>query len=385
MTKILSKKCNYNGCNNTARYNIVGEKNPIYCKDHKDDKMINITSKKCIYNGCETSANFNFEGVKGVVYCSKHMKEGMVNKSLAICIYEGCKKNARYNFKNNKYGIYCYIHKLEHMVNVCGKICAYENCTTMANFKNGDGINMYCVIHKPSESTIYNKCVEPGCNKDAIFKKTHARLLTHCINHKSENDIKCCKKCRYNDCERYGNYYEHSKTESYCFLHKTDKMKHLTVNCAHNENVIITEDDGEEIEFFENVKCTNLPEYYNPNEKHKLYCIEHKSSEMIMKPKKRRTNHTIVEENDIAAEEPSIVVETPNAVAEIPGEVDNSLQDYEDLFNEFMQPPEASTPKASKPKFTVKRKKYTSMDYESDDEDESEYDCDNDEDYDSDE
>jgi hypothetical protein len=49
-----------------------------------------------------------------------------------------------------------------------------------------------------------------------------------------------------------------------------------------------------------------------------------------------------------------------------------------------MQLPEASTPKASKLKFTVKRKKYTSMDYESDD-DESEYDCDNDEDYDSDE
>jgi hypothetical protein len=257
----------------------------------------------------------------------------MVNKSLVACDHKGCKEGARYSYKNSKGGIYCHIHKHKRMANVTYKVCAHENCTTMASFRTKNGVAMYCAIHKPLESTIYNKCVEPGCNKDAIFRKMHTRILTHCIDHSGNTDIKGCRKCKHRDYEKYGNYYEHLKKESYCVDHKTDKMKHLTVNCAYNGNVIITEDDGDEIEFFENVKCTKFPEYYHPSEKHKLYCIEHKSSEMIMKPKRRRINHTIVEENDIAAKEPSIVVEESNVVAEIPGEVDNSLQDYEDLFN----------------------------------------------------
>ena len=71
--------CSYNGCKTRPNFNNKGEKEGLYCSEHKLPGMINVKAKTCSHNGCNIQPTFNEEGKKKGLYCSKHKKPGMIN------------------------------------------------------------------------------------------------------------------------------------------------------------------------------------------------------------------------------------------------------------------------------------------------------------------
>ena len=96
----MGKLCKFENCLKTALYNYSSEIGAMFCKEHKDDNMINVTAKKCIEIGCTTWPSFGYPGGK-MLYCEKH-KENMVNPSTKKCIENGCIIEASFGYLNGK-------------------------------------------------------------------------------------------------------------------------------------------------------------------------------------------------------------------------------------------------------------------------------------------
>ena len=54
--------CNFFNCKKIASYNVEGEINALYCREHKSTNMINVKSKICIYPNCKIQSSFNIIG-----------------------------------------------------------------------------------------------------------------------------------------------------------------------------------------------------------------------------------------------------------------------------------------------------------------------------------
>ncbi len=48
MVVVKSKKCIYENCNKQPLFNLINEKKPIYCSNHKLENMIDVKHKRCI-------------------------------------------------------------------------------------------------------------------------------------------------------------------------------------------------------------------------------------------------------------------------------------------------------------------------------------------------
>jgi L-rhamnose mutarotase len=336
MSFIKHKKCKHKDCNKRPNYGIIGTKTPIYCAAHKDKDMVNVTSKKCIHSGCTVTASYNFINENMPIYCKTHMKDGMVSKKAPLCKYTGCHNYGIYAFKDNKLYKYCHEHKTDEMINVNSNYCVHKNCTTRGNYKSINDSNIYCALHKPLESSIYNRCIEANCKKDAIFKPEKSRKLLYCVDHKKENNVKCSQKCMYDNCEKIGSYcYKHYNKEIYCKTHKKDGMMYYRNKCAYNGRIVITEDNGDEIEFLENTICTNNPQYIHPETPSKMYCFEHKLDGMVK-------NKTVAKRKRYECNDDIESIEDTENI---------DVEDVEDNITEYS-------------KTIAKRKKYTDIDYE---------------------
>ena len=73
--------------------------------------MIDVKNKKCIYKLCKIQPYYNYKGNKNGIFCFEHKKPGMINVKDKKCIYELCKKQPCFNYKENKNGIFCSEHK----------------------------------------------------------------------------------------------------------------------------------------------------------------------------------------------------------------------------------------------------------------------------------
>ena len=80
-----------------------GQKNGIYCNQHKIEGMTNVISKRCIYPECKKQSGYNFDNEVKPIYCAEHKTNGMINVICRTCNNEWCKTNV----KNNKYDGYC--------------------------------------------------------------------------------------------------------------------------------------------------------------------------------------------------------------------------------------------------------------------------------------
>ena len=62
-------------CKKQALYNKKGEKQPIYCGDHKpnDPDIVNVRAKQCL--DCTSQPNFNYSDQPTGIYCSTHAKK----------------------------------------------------------------------------------------------------------------------------------------------------------------------------------------------------------------------------------------------------------------------------------------------------------------------
>jgi hypothetical protein len=100
---VKNKICNFENCEKIATFNYKSESKPIFCVDHKEEKMISISnrSKWCIEKDCEIRATYNYEDQKKPIYCLKHKKEDMVNIVSDICSGQGgnCVQRASKKFR----------------------------------------------------------------------------------------------------------------------------------------------------------------------------------------------------------------------------------------------------------------------------------------------
>ncbi len=70
---------------------------PLFCKTHNSDDMVDVRSKKCEHPRCKTQPSFNFLGEKAK-FCDEHKEEGMIDVINKKCIYEKCEARARYEY-----------------------------------------------------------------------------------------------------------------------------------------------------------------------------------------------------------------------------------------------------------------------------------------------
>ena len=274
--RVITKKCEFNGCNSAGpTFDIKGGVGR-FCKTHKLPHMINI-KYACIEEGCSIRAEFNVDGKKPK-YCNRHKKDNMIkliNKSL--CEIEGCDITPMYNNKGEKKGRLCGNHKTEDMINVYKKVCEEEGCEINAGFNNpGEKPGKYCSKHKKLGMVDIDKisCEHDKCN------------ISPCYNYKGETTGKYCKKhkldgmidvehpcCKEDLCSVRPSYGMSDNKEEYCFTHKKEGM----VNLINRE--------------CEEQDCKNTPNFNKEGETIGRCCSKHKKDGMV-DIRHKRCDHT---------------------------------------------------------------------------------------------
>jgi hypothetical protein len=219
--------CVEKDCKKRASYNTKGEKRGIFCKDHKEDGMIDVTHSKCVENGCNHRPNFNNKGEKKALYCKKHMKEGMIDISHKRCIEDGCDRQPSFNNEGKKKRLYCCEHKKEGMVSLVKK-CLEDNCKASSpsyNYKGEIG-GIYCGKHKKDGmiNMFVKKCLE--CDTFPIYNKAGEKEGIYCKKHIKEGMVDVYNDfCIEKDCKTRAHYnFKNEKKVLYCGKHKKDGM-----------------------------------------------------------------------------------------------------------------------------------------------------------------
>jgi hypothetical protein len=179
---VTNKTCIHQGCKKRPVFNKPGEKNGLYCSGHRPEGYVNVKDKTCIHQGCKKRQVFNKPGEKNGLYCSDHRPEGYVNVTNKTCLHRGCKKIPVFNKPGEKNGLYCSEHRPEGYVNVKNKICLHTNCNTCAWYGNGENRKQYCAQHADrSIHWVVNSCSK--CRKPALYSDDGQFPFNHCENH----------------------------------------------------------------------------------------------------------------------------------------------------------------------------------------------------------
>ena len=117
--------CKNPDCNKYASYNFADKKEAVYCKNCKEDGMIDIINPKCINCNLKVPV-FNYPDEKRAIYCGDCKKADMVDIRNPKCI--NCNLKIPYfNFANEKKAVYCGDCKLPDMIDVKHKKCIVCN------------------------------------------------------------------------------------------------------------------------------------------------------------------------------------------------------------------------------------------------------------------
>ena len=91
MVDVITKKCKHEGCTIVQKFNILGSKKGVFCREHKEPGMVDVIHKKCNHDGCTTVPTYNIPGSKKGVFCSVHSdKHTMVDVVRENCEHTGC-------------------------------------------------------------------------------------------------------------------------------------------------------------------------------------------------------------------------------------------------------------------------------------------------------
>jgi hypothetical protein len=203
MIDVIHKKCLFKNCDKHPIFNFEGETKPIYCSDHKESNMIDVINKKCLFEKCIKQPAFNFEGETNAIYCGDHKENNMIDVKHKRCLFTNCIKQPIYNFKGETNAIYCGDHKENNMIDVKHKRCLFTNCIKQPiyNFK-GETNAIYCGDHKkPNMIDVKNKkCIFPLCDKFQYIDKYCSR----CFYALFPNDNRCKRiKLKENEVKKF--------------------------------------------------------------------------------------------------------------------------------------------------------------------------------------
>lgn len=72
MVNVVTKRCEEEGCSSlNPTFNFERETKGRFCKDHKEDGMVDMKNKRCEKEGCSPHPAFNFEGEKKCRFCKE--------------------------------------------------------------------------------------------------------------------------------------------------------------------------------------------------------------------------------------------------------------------------------------------------------------------------
>ena len=175
---IKGKDCQYEGCNTTANYSVLGKSPSTHCanKDHWGGlQMFHTTSPKCLYsNGefsCGKNAIYGLVGEVKPLYCAnkEHIPEHLRGKGILEdkkskkCEHEGCRVQPSYGYRGDKTGTYCatcYHKHYSHLDLVrCRNPCQFEGCKeTDVKFGYMPGNKRtHCITHKGDRVNVSEK------------------------------------------------------------------------------------------------------------------------------------------------------------------------------------------------------------------------------------
>lgn len=172
--------CQHTGCKKTASF---GTSSPRFCKIHAEDGMRNLISKVCEYEGCDIFASYNLPG-KRPRFCASHAHDGMECVVGKGCHYPNCKcRSHHYDIPGGK-GRFCAKHKEPGMIDVINPRC--DQCTTLATYGIPGGKPSRCSPHRLPGMITRPRARCTVCRKPAIYGKSF--VPSHCEAHKEPDD-----------------------------------------------------------------------------------------------------------------------------------------------------------------------------------------------------
>ena len=128
-------------------FNKPGETIGIFCKEHKEEDMIDIKHKRCAREGCTKWPGFNVPGEKAGKFCKKHKLDGMTSVASTKCMQ--CSAEAQWGRSEFHRAQWCARHKPDTAVDVAKERrcveCA-EDYVFIVDTKK------YCSDHCPESS-----------------------------------------------------------------------------------------------------------------------------------------------------------------------------------------------------------------------------------------
>jgi hypothetical protein len=204
---------------------LKGEKQGLYCSEHKLDGMVDVQNKTCKHKDCETRPSYNLRGGKHGLYCLEHKLDGMVNVKDKTCKHKDCETRPVYNLKGEKYGLYCVKHKLEGMVNVKNKTCKHKDCETIPVYNlKGEKYGLYCLEHKLDGmiNVVSKTCKHKDCETQPVYNLKGEKYGLYCLKHKLEGMVdvksKTCKS-EWCDVQVNNNKYKYEGYCLFCYMH----------------------------------------------------------------------------------------------------------------------------------------------------------------------
>jgi hypothetical protein len=275
------KLCCTIGCMRRPLYNFKGLK-ARFCRQHKEESMVNSKEKCCEFEGCENPATHSHRGKKGRKMCIHHKEEGMTTISVCglICVKEGCMKSASFNYKGQT-ARYCFTHKEKDMINVYRekKLCVHEGCDYTASFNfPGKKVARYCSVHKDKDminlkSTV---CAKEGCPVQPYYNWRGEKRGLYCSKHKDEGMVnlqilRANRVCSRSGCEKVACFaFSKNDNERYCAAHKDRGMIDVQNTSCENED------------------CEKRPNFNFVGYKKGRFCATHKEDGMINVVNERR-------------------------------------------------------------------------------------------------
>lgn len=256
-------------CATRPRYNFEGVRNELFCKEHKQEGMIDVTRALCAEDGCKKEPSYNFVGESKRLYCSQHKREGMVRPNTIYCCVDNCGKIASFNHEGKK-PRFCQEHKDVNMVDVTKRrLCEQQGCKIRPCFNLPDEkIPKYCLRHKTEgmiDVTNTRICAEEGCSTRPSYNTAGEKHGLYCLKHKREHMINVVdQKCRAEGCTLIPCFnYPECTQGLYCAKHKKPLMENVKDRkCAHSG-------------------CRLQSSYNFPDKRVRLFCSKHKQPGMI--------------------------------------------------------------------------------------------------------
>jgi hypothetical protein len=219
-------------CEEPSKFNYKNNKNPIYCKNHKKENMVNTSYKLCNNELCLKVACYNFPGMT-FKFCKEHGEEGMVDVRSKHCASKDCYKRANFNYMKSKNPLYCGSHKEPDMIDIKTRRCKSKDCNLRPNYNYfGQITPLYCKEHRLEDMVdiSHKKCEFEDCQVRPIYNYPNDFNAMFCKKHMKEGMIDVtCKRCDTNGCNERAYYnFVNDKLPRFCKIHRKMEMEDKT-------------------------------------------------------------------------------------------------------------------------------------------------------------